>query len=142
MSKRKKLSHTQKVQMRQARALVFADPDSAHDDEIPPPEAVDAYLRAYEWMARNPEAATTVMDMKVDEIFHSLVGIAYADELGHPEDQCLMIAEMIRTWNILNGFKYFMEWTTPVAAMSPHQIIEQARQDRADGVIPALTTDE
>lgn len=135
MSKRRKPSHKQKLQQRLDRL--------PYETDVPSPQAVDAYIDAYQWAADNPEKAAEVVAIPVEDIEHFVVGIAYSEKLAHPDEEIEKVAGVIQTWHILNGFKYFYDWwTVPIAAMTVEEIVAQIKADKAAGrVRPLLDTD-
>lgn len=133
MSRKKKLSHAQKIRARLERQQQREYGDG------PPPEAVAAYMDAFEWAAEHPDEAAEVTAWDQEHIQNLVIGIAFPERFGFPEHEVLTVAGQIKTWHILNGFKYFYDWwDVPVAQMTPEQIVAQIRLDRDNGKVVIL----
>lgn len=133
MSRRKKLSHAQKVRARMERQQEREYGDG------PPSKAVAAYVDAFEWAAEHPELAAEVAAWDQDHVQNLVIGIAFSERFGYPEDQAVAIAGRIKTWHILNGFKYFYDWwNVPIAQMTPEEIVAQIRLDRDNSKVVIL----
>lgn len=149
MSRKKKLSHKEKMRQRVANRLSGDDdlarltPQAAYDEALDfakqlaiPEDAIQAYAEAFEWAAAHRAEADELVAL--DEKFWAniVAGIAYAEKFNFPQEQIRGRAWQLRAWNILNGYKYCFDWQTPIAQMSDDEIIAQIRQDAADGKIP------
>ncbi len=134
-----------KNQLARSRAKIQARQSSPeHDPDAPiPPEMVQTYMEIHQWAAHHPEDAERVLTLTLDDdIVTITAGIAWADELGLPADQCKHQAGLIQTWSVLTGYLYLFDWPEPIAAMSPHEIVDNCRQMREQGLIPRPRKDD
>lgn len=122
----------EKVRTREA-SLRSSKPEE--DDGPPPMEAIEAYVEVYEWAAENPDAAADLACYVESDWAGPMAGIAHPDHFTFPEDEIRQVAWQFRAWHILNGFKYSLDWPTPISAMTEEEIIEQLRADGAAGKI-------
>lgn len=107
-----------------------------------PAAAVDAYVEVFGWAADHPGPAAELAALTQDDIQLWCVGIARAKQYGYPEVECLDRALQIKYWHILNGFTYFYDWwQTPVALMSPQEIVDQIRLDATTSEQPPNRSD-
>lgn len=129
MSKRRKLSHAQRMRQRQLRRL----------EGGPSQDAQEIYAEAFQWAAEQPEAALVVGAMTRQDVIERVVGVANREALGFPDDEVRTVVLLLQYWHILNGFTFFFDWwLTPIAEMSIEEIVTQIDQDHADGKIPRL----
>lgn len=103
--------------------------------DAPPPEAVEAYIEAYQWAAQNPDAAADLASYVESDWAGPMAGLAFPERFNHPEDQVQWVAWSFRAWHILHGFQFSLDWPTPIAVMSVDQIIEQLQADGKAGKI-------
>lgn len=126
MSRKRKPTYKQKL----AKRLT-----ATRDVELPPAEAVEAYVEVFEWAEQNPEKAAMLMGWDENVWSGILAGMAFPETYDLPLDEVRQAAWQLRAWNILHGYKYTFDWPTPIAMMSEDEIIAHVRQAGLDGTI-------
>lgn len=142
MSPKKKTAEERLEQQRRLRAKVrtrgAATRSTKPEDDVPPPEAVDAYVEVSQWAAENPEAAEDLACFVDSDWAGPMAGIAFPERYNFPQEQINDVAWKFRAWHILNGFKYTLDWPVPIASMSIEEIITELR---AAGAAAKITTE-
>jgi hypothetical protein len=126
MSRRRKHNKQAAAKRRERRAQVV---------DLPPAEAIEAYVEVLEWATENPGKAAELASWDEEIWSGILAGMAFPETFDIAPDELRTAAWQLRAWNILHGFKYTFDWPTPITTMSEDEIIAQVRQDGLDGKI-------
>lgn len=98
-----------------------------------------AYQQAQEWALQHPAEAAAIQQQSENSIYSLVQGIANAERLDFPQEECEKAARVIQLWCIFNGIVYLYDWPVEVASMSEQEIIDACRADLASGQLPPLT---
>ena len=94
------------------------------------------YMDAALAMLEDPAYAAEVAAIPEDTMWGLCAGIAWADELGLPDHECLDIAATVKLWAVLHQMDYMYEWPERVVSLSDQEFLDKLRADKAAGLIP------